>query len=49
MLSLGMSPGRRLNWSATLGRDPRACCTAQRSSVTMGRPLGQTSTPSRMW
>uniref|UniRef100_A0A671EAT7 2',3'-cyclic nucleotide 3' phosphodiesterase n=1 Tax=Rhinolophus ferrumequinum TaxID=59479 RepID=A0A671EAT7_RHIFE len=49
MLSLAMSPGRRLTWSPTLGRDPRVCCTAQPNSVTTGRPRGQTSMPSRMW
>uniref|UniRef100_A0A8C0S2A9 2',3'-cyclic nucleotide 3' phosphodiesterase n=2 Tax=Canis lupus familiaris TaxID=9615 RepID=A0A8C0S2A9_CANLF len=49
MLSLGMSPERRLSWSPTLGRDPQACCTAQPSSVTTGRLPGQTSMPSRMW
>uniref|UniRef100_A0A3Q2GUU4 2',3'-cyclic nucleotide 3' phosphodiesterase n=2 Tax=Equus TaxID=9789 RepID=A0A3Q2GUU4_HORSE len=48
MSSLGMSPGRRLNCSPTLGRDPQVCYTVQPSSATTGKPPGQRSTPSRM-
>uniref|UniRef100_A0A2K5PHP2 2',3'-cyclic nucleotide 3' phosphodiesterase n=1 Tax=Cebus imitator TaxID=2715852 RepID=A0A2K5PHP2_CEBIM len=48
MFSLGMRPERRLIWSPTLERDPQACCTAQPSFVTTGRPPGQRSTLNKM-